>query len=86
MFREQTQSTHTHITGITTAIEAFKRGDKEGLGVRSERKVKEPSAKEEKKEAKKKKKVKRESNWKIELDDAPTKKPKKLYKTSQEIR
>lgn len=78
--------------GITTAIEAHKRGEKEGIGVRTEKKQvmesneKEADAKKKEKE-KKLKKAKKESNWKIDLQEEKGPKKKKLvYKTAEELR
>lgn len=41
--------------------------------------------KKKKKKDKEKKRAKKEQNWKIDLDDVP-RKPKRVYKTAQEIR
>jgi tuftelin-interacting protein 11 len=79
--------------GITAAIEAHKRGEKEGIGVRSEAKQLMPEKQQQDKEKekkkkekeKKKKKAKQESNWKIDIDDGSRKK-KKVYKTAEELR
>ena len=79
-------------SGISQALEAKKRENLEGLGVRKEHKLEVQSKEGAKGEAQKEKKTKKkkEFNWKIDLGDQmdidKPRKKKKVYKTAEEIR